>query len=267
MQPTADVVKELQSIPGALFPPYPNPSGRPPRRIYQLPAHVEELVFSFDSVDYPEWVQEEVWEPANQAVQGDTSRHPQRVGVDALAWYVSFHHNGPNWGIYIPVSSLAYFECCVLRDLPLGREAKWHLAFQILLAHERMHFIVDYHCAQWELLLHSPCWAALCERMKADANTYLATEEQVANAFMLQRLRSRCSSLARKAIDAFVRKQPPGYRDAQLVTEDAAFLSAFAEVIKSYVGLHSLELGLHITADSFEVVRDFPMTARSESYS
>jgi plasmid maintenance system killer protein len=266
MQPITDVVNELQTINGALLPPFVDPFGKPPRRIYELPAHVEELVFSSDAVDYPKWIQEEVWEPTNQAVQGDKSRRPLRIGADALAWYVSFHHNGPDWGIYIPVSSLAYLECCVLRDLPLEKEGKWDLAFQILLAHERMHFIVDYHCAQWELLLHSPCRAALGERMERDGAIYLANEEQVANAFMLQRLHPRCSSAARKAIDTFVRRQPPGYRDGPLVTEEAAFLSTFAEVIKSYVGLHSLERGLHITADSFEIVRDFPTTAMSDSY-
>jgi hypothetical protein len=124
---------------------------------------------TFDSVEYPgypEWVQEQVWEPTDQAVLGDMSRQPSRIGIDALAWYVSFHHDGPDWRIYIPISSLAYFECRVFNQLPLAREEKWHLALEILLAHERMHFIVDYHCAQWELLLQSPCRAALRERMK-----------------------------------------------------------------------------------------------------
>jgi plasmid maintenance system killer protein len=269
MQRITDVVRELQSITGALFPPHTNPFEKPPRRIYELPAHPEELVFSFDSVEYPgypAWVEEELWDPTDRAIEGGLSREPSRIGIDALAWYISFHHDGPGWGIYIPISSLAYFECRVFSNLPISREKKWDLAFEVLLAHERMHFIVDYHCAQWELLLHSPCRAALKERMKGDGIPYLLTEEQVANAFMLHQLRSGWSSPAKKAIDGFVRRQPPGYRDGHAVIQDAAFLSAFAEVVKSYVALHSLERGLHITVNSYEIVRDFPLKDTSDSY-
>lgn len=267
MQQIANVVQELRSITGALLPPHADPFGRRPRRVYELPSGRQEWTLSIDPTDYPNWIEAEVWQPTTRAVNGDQSNRPTRIGVDALAWYVSFHHDGPNWGIYIPISSLAYVETCVLKKMRTSREEKWKLALQLLLAHECMHFIVDYQCAQWELLLQAPCRAALHERIKNEQNYYLAVEEQVANGYMLHRILSHCSPPAKKAIQDFVKTQPPGYRDALELTDESAFLRALADVIKCYVGLHSLERGLNITSSSYEIVRDFSPAKVSEGYS
>ena len=59
MQPITDVVREFQSINGAVFLSHTSPFEGPPRRIYELPAGL-----SFDSdedLEYPGWVQGQVW--------------------------------------------------------------------------------------------------------------------------------------------------------------------------------------------------------------
>ncbi len=212
--------------------------------------------------EYPEWVERDTWKPIDDAVGGGAGR---AVGTDALAWYESFHLSLDHWGIYIPVSSLAYLECRVFAGLPLSREEKWTLGLQVLLTHERMHFAVDYVCAQWELLLRTPCWAALNHAMKAKNLTYVGSEERLANAFMLRRCCQSQPDPVKRAILRFVESQPPGYRDGLSSTQDDSFASVCTEVVKIYVGLHSVERDLDIVADSYEHERVLPTVGEIES--
>ena len=96
---------------------------------------------------YPDWVEDEVFKRLDEEVA--------EKGLDALAWYVTFHSPGVLWGIHIPVSSLAYLEMRYLKPVRKSRFVKWQLAFKILLEHELFHFATDYVCAQWEILLKS----------------------------------------------------------------------------------------------------------------
>jgi hypothetical protein len=215
-----------------------------------------------DEWEYPDWVESETWDPIDRGVfEGPNSLdpHPAPLGSDALAWYVSFHFAGSSrWGIFIPVSSLGYFENRVFQGLAAPRARKWQLAYDALLAHEQMHFAVDYACAQWEILMHTPSWASLLDRRRAQSVSYLKTEEQLANAFMLQ-----CSAvwkpkrLARRLQD-FVSGQPAGYRDGLSAVDGEAFEHAVAEVLKAYIALHAHERGLMVNEAAYDLACALP---------
>jgi hypothetical protein len=53
------------------------------------------------------------------------------AGVEALAWYRSFH-NYTKWGIVIPLSSLVCMEKLYFNALPLPRHERLSLAFKAL---------------------------------------------------------------------------------------------------------------------------------------
>ena len=281
MIPIEKIVQELKRIPRALQPPHLNldPSGKP-RVTVPVTGRLEDMNVIPSVPDewaYPEWVEREAWPRIDDAVTGKESGAEGRVGIDVLAWYVSFHlSRDPNtpgqgrlapegWGVFIPVSSLSYLEQGVFAGLTLDRQAKWNLAFQLLLLHELMHFAVDYACAQWELLLQTPCWAALQHRMKAEQVAYLAAEEQLANAYMLRRCRSFLPRLAADALMRFVARQPRGYRDGPRAAGQATFVRVFADVVKSYAGVHAVERGLAICADSYDLGRHLPAPLEIES--
>jgi hypothetical protein len=139
-------------------------------------------------------------------------------GMDALALYVSFHHPSLQWGIYVPVTGLAYLIRHAFGDLPASLTTKAHLAFHALLNHELFHFATDYAIAQAELDHQEPWYVPAKMGFRFDYPGYCVEEEQLANAYMLSAFRSMKPALRVKgkqaALQAFVKKQPPGYCDA-----------------------------------------------------
>ena len=228
-------------------------------------SSAEGVVDVSDQTDYPDWVAAETWDSLDRDVFGDAEAlNPSQgaSGIDALAWYVSFHFaNSGKWGIFIPVSSLGYFEKRIFPELTASRTRKWQLAYDALLAHEQVHFAVDYTCAQWELLLHAPCWAGLCNRIRAERVPYLEIEEQLANAFMLQCAAYWKAKPFERALRQFVAKQPAGYRNGLSATERDSFDHVAAEVVKTYVGLHAAERGLNVTSSAYDPATMLPTRA------
>ena len=89
------------------------------------------------------------------------------TGIDALAWYSSFHNFRREWGIYIPILSLVYIARRWLKRLGIPLERKLQVAFWLVHEHELFHFATDYMVAQWEILLNVPCWVILMEQKRA----------------------------------------------------------------------------------------------------
>src|SRR5262249_40035474 len=110
-----DLISELSGIRNALGQEAGEP-WRPPRRRGSIGTPASERVSTdpiFDSgrwdiTDEPRWEEEK--ESARAAVEGDGHSGGSGIsqsGIEALAWYVSFHNDQTAWGIYIPLSSLA----------------------------------------------------------------------------------------------------------------------------------------------------------------
>ena len=95
--------------------------------------------------------------PALGGEAGEQIRHSILLhGMDALGWYVSFHVVRVQWGIYIPVTGIAYLMKNALSKLRATLDAKAHLAFHAILNHELFHFGTDYTIAQAELIHQEP---------------------------------------------------------------------------------------------------------------
>lgn len=142
----------------------------------------------------------------------------QLHGMDALAWYVSFHRPGLQWGIYVPLSGLAYMMRNAFGELPIPLETKAHLAFHAALNHELFHFATDYAIAQAELDHQEPWYVPATTAFRMGTPSYCVEEERMANAYMLSAFRSMKPALRVKgkqaALRAFVGGQPVGYRNA-----------------------------------------------------
>jgi hypothetical protein len=139
-------------------------------------------------------------------------------GMDALGWYVSFHYTGVQWGIYVPVSGIAYLVSRAFGPLSASLGTKVHLAFHAILNHELFHFAADYAIAQAELTHREP-WVLPARRaFRAKSPRYCVLEEKLANAQMLLAFRSTKAALRVKGKQAvlrqFVQTQPEGYCDA-----------------------------------------------------
>jgi len=153
---------------------------------------------------------------------GDSGKKIQQsvelYGMDALGWYVPFHHPGVQWGIYIPVSGIAYLIKHAFGGLSAPLVTNTHLAFHAILNHELFHFATDYAIAQAELTHEEPWYVPAKRGMRAAEPGYCVEEERLANAYMLSAFRSMKPALRvagkQAALRAFVSKQPVGYRDA-----------------------------------------------------
>lgn len=246
-----DIVEELRFTRGALVPAAHNPKGAP-SPVITIEGESSIAIDLPQSWTYPSDGNSDRWPALDLAVESD-------LGLDALAWYVSFHHSldepltRQKWGIFIPESSLVYCESRIFASLPGTREQKCQLAYEALLHHEQMHFAIDYACAQWEIMLDAPCWAAFRHRLRREGMSYFALEEQLANGFMLARAKAWPNRTARKALHTFVTKQPSGYRDGIFATDQRTLMHLFSEVLKSYVSAHAMERQVNTTASALDL--------------
>jgi hypothetical protein len=161
---------------------------------------------------------QELGEAIEQAVE---SRSPwgsvEDLGTDALAWYVSFHRDKHNWGIYIPVTGLLRYAKKI-SPRPLGYPHSWEsvvrLALRSLLAHERLHYAVDYASSQIEILFERACYLKTQASLRGNSG-HIEDEEQLANGLALRAIRWAPSDLKipgayNNAVE-FTKKQPAGY--------------------------------------------------------
>lgn len=146
MRTIDEIVQELKNIPLATKPPSTEAYRKPPRKILDPSRDSGGGLVQIDIDDqlqYPAWIESELFGQLDQNVQGSPESSSVGAGLDALAWYVSFHHADGLWGIFIPVSSLAYLEHRVFAGLPFPRGKLWEFSLKMLCEHERMHFAVD----------------------------------------------------------------------------------------------------------------------------
>jgi len=161
----------------------------------------------------------------------------EEEGTDALAWYVSFHRDPTNWGIYIPVTGLLRFAHHLVPAGALPQQA-WEdvlrLAMRALLAHERMHYGIDYAAGQIELLFDTPCYVP--SRASLSRGGYIPDEEQLANGACLRSIKWAPADLripgAFSAAVEFSRTQPPGYRDGFNCIQTTELLAFANEYVK-----------------------------------
>ena len=124
------------------------------------------------------------------------------LGIEALAWYVSFHNSEDEWGIYIRMTSVHYLANRLFEKEKIIETRKFNLAFNLLLHHERFHFLADYAQTQFELLLGVGCRHLLGKQFPK--GKYLEIEEALANAFMLNQLQNLITKKQLGKIKKFV---------------------------------------------------------------
>ena len=180
----------------------------------------------------------EVQRALDGALGNEIRRKVLLKGIDALAWYVTFHVTGIQWGIYVRASSLLYLAASTFGRLGTDLNTKLQIAFRALHQHELFHFAVDYMSSQVEGIRGTPCHKPA--RWLRDKETgYIVSEEKLANAHMIRAMRSGRARLRApgkvEALRCFVRDQPRGYRDCEQVISTQAFHDACGVLVKDYL--------------------------------
>lgn len=145
--------------------------------IESLPPPVEEIFEIGAEMDAARLV---------DAFGGETGERIRRAvelqgGIDSLAWYVTFHAKGAQWGIYVPITSVGYLMTTAFAGLKTDDVTKFRIAFRALHQHELFHFAVDYMAAQWESITGRACHKP-ARRLRDAAAGYILLEEQLAKA-------------------------------------------------------------------------------------
>lgn len=162
--------------------------------------------------------------------------------IDALAWYVSFHNTEHEWGIFIPMSSVHYLGDKLFKRLGMKADKRVHVAFEMLLHHERFHFWTDYALTQYELAFDTALATPLHEQLHAQGR-YLEIEEALANAYMVRKVSGMLSPRQLQRLRDDIVQAPAGYRDALPYADDPReYWRGLDEVMKSFAGIRGLAL-------------------------
>jgi hypothetical protein len=155
-------------------------------------------------------------------------------GVEALAWYVPYHAEALQWGVYIPVSSVLYMAAEVYKGSGGDVDKLVRLGFRCLHQHELFHFATEYMSTQWEAIAGRPCYRPARE-LKDQALGYNLLEEELANGHMLRACRRRVPN-GTSRLRQWVQKCPPGYREGEKRVRASDFIAGCEKLARNYIG-------------------------------
>jgi hypothetical protein len=167
----------------------------------------------------PELDDRQVREALSQHPGRDFERLVQLNGVDALGWYLPFHQQIAQHGIYISSAGALWLakRCFGQKysdDVRTDISTKLHYAVHAILRHETFHFAAECMAANWELSTGAPCYLKANKELKSEAG-YIEKEEALANAYMLRGFRWASSATrgakATHSLNAVTRASPRGY--------------------------------------------------------
>jgi len=142
-------------------------------------------------------------------------------GIEALAWYISFHQS-LKWGIYFRVRSLSYLSNLFkTKDNLKDINERIKRAFDVLFYHEFFHFLTDIASAHMEMIYNKPLYNDYLKFLETSQPDSLHIEEPLANAYILRRIPKRYHS----RIKNFFNIQPDPYSQFSLFTSDTNFLN------------------------------------------
>ena len=176
-------------------------------------------------------------------------------GIDALAWYVSYHHD-TKWGIYIPFSSLEYLRTTHYKGSRKDKELIWSRCLHILLAHEFHHFHIDYLIGRWELFLLTSIWRPAKDVIRSSPISYLQIEEAGAEARLLRFVKEYFGVRDFRKWSKFVAGGLPGYRDGVRYVDCDRFAQVIQETAKSYLSVLAPEINLSASVDLSQAIGD-----------
>lgn len=154
---------------------------------------------------------EETDSPLLEGGEGDAGRgpdpRPRSAVEDFFAFYLPFHFYSDGWGMYIRALGIDRLARIVAAPGPVA-DSSLLFAFQLLLEHEHLHFLVELAASRLEVATGAPCYPPYFAN--GDAAEH---EEAVANAQALTAAKRGFSGLLSKAGASWMSQQGPGYRD------------------------------------------------------
>ncbi|MGC8913586.1 MAG: hypothetical protein ACP5LE_06660 [Thermoplasmata archaeon] len=192
-----------------------------------------EITYRFPQENWPEKplespnpnIEEYIWIPDGDIAfpEIDAERIGKEIteeGIEALAWYRSFHWDPPvGWGIYILDKGIYYIAENVFRMMnlvsPYGRSYNMldllQQGFRLLFIHEFFHYITDIAATTLEmgnLSVQSYYVQYVRNVYMRPRNRNEPIEEALANAFAFNRFQGWA---VRRQLRFFMRNQPAGY--------------------------------------------------------
>jgi hypothetical protein len=135
----------------------------------------------------------------------------ERIGSDALAFWVPFHFYRERWGIYIRLSGVRYLASVLKggRLLP-GDEEYLHIAEAILFEHERTHATIEIACTRAEMVARRSLYQEyFADRAAAEHEEAISNAQATLWALDI----NGGGAQVRARAEAWMRRQGPGYRD------------------------------------------------------
>lgn len=130
------------------------------------------------------------------------------AGIEALAWYASYHHAPRAWGVFIRSSGVELVAGQFIRA-GVEENTAFRAAFDFLLAHELTHYRVDILLSGAELAAQAAIFLPGRQAQRHRPPGYGVAEEGLANAIGLRSVPAQM----RPHLDSWITSSPPGYRD------------------------------------------------------
>lgn len=162
--------------------------------------------------------------------EGKIGGEVENEGADALAFYIPYHEDPAEWGIYIRKYGLAYLTDFLTKNGVSYEKAK-RAATRKLRGHEEMHFHIENICTQQEMISRK----AVYRPQRDSSPRKYDLEEALANA---NAVRKFDKGKVKKNIERFCNsKQPRGYSD----WDDVSWRKKFRQGIQDYFSMTEKE--------------------------
>jgi hypothetical protein len=162
-------------------------------------------------------------------------------GIEALAWYVSFHQSS-NWGIYFRIRGVLFLSNLFKTKTNLNNvNQRVKIAFEVLFYHEFFHFLTDLTAATMEMIYKKAIYNdyleviekiklleekgnfpffELFDKVTSDRRHIIWIEEPLANAYVLHKISKKWHNMVQ---NKFFEIQPFPYNEYTHFVNDYKF--------------------------------------------
>lgn len=152
----------------------------------------------------------------------DIKLNPERIDLETIAYYSSYHNNGDSYGIYFNLGRFAKYLLenykFIMKNYNINFKTSRYICFKKVLQHERFHYLTELFITQYEIVCKDySLYEKYNEYYKNTFKTDKCYAEALANYFAKLYFINNGLGKYQSILNDMFRRQAPGYRLAAYI--------------------------------------------------